>query len=179
MWIKDEYFVRGDVPMTKFEARVISLAYLDICKKDVLLDIGAGTGSISIQAAILGASVFAIDRDDEAVKLLKKNKEKFNVDIEIIKGNAEDYIESLNFTKCFIGGSGGNLLKIINLIDKNPNNKIVVANFIKVENLSLFIKTFRELKYDLEVRMLSISKIENDLLKANNPIFIARATRGR
>ncbi|MCX7903348.1 MAG: precorrin-6Y C5,15-methyltransferase (decarboxylating) subunit CbiT [Caloramator sp.] len=179
MWIRDEDFLRGNVPMTKFEVRAVSLAYLDLCRGDVLLDIGAGTGSISIQAAMFGARVLAIDRDEEAIELIKMNKQKFAVDLEVIKGHAEDIIEKLNFNKCFIGGTGGNLLKIIKAIDKNQSNKIVVANFIKIENLSLFIKTFRELNYEVEVTQVSISKMENDLLRANNPVFIARAIKGR
>ncbi|WDC84912.1 50S ribosomal protein L11 methyltransferase [Caloramator sp. mosi_1] len=71
MWIKDDEFIRSRVPMTKFETRVLSLALLDVKEGDVLLDIGAGTGSISIQARKLGAKVISIEKDREAVEVLK------------------------------------------------------------------------------------------------------------
>lgn len=62
MWISDEEFLRSKVPMTKFEIRVISCALLDLNNDDVLLDIGAGAGSISIQAKKIGAEVIAIEK---------------------------------------------------------------------------------------------------------------------
>ena len=86
-WIKDEDFIRGNIPMTKFNVRVLTLGYLEIEEGDKFLDIGAGTGSVSIEAALHGANTCVIEREEEGIELIKSNAEKFNVNINIIKGH--------------------------------------------------------------------------------------------
>ncbi len=75
-WIKDEEFIRGNIPMTKFNIRILTMAYLSIKEEDRLLDIGAGTGSISIEGALQGAKVWAIERKEEGIELINKNAKK-------------------------------------------------------------------------------------------------------
>ena len=86
MWIRDEAFIRGQIPMTKFTVRAVTMALLDIEPWDVFVDIGAGTGSISVQAALLGADVFAIEQVQEGVELIQRNAKQFGLDIHIIHG---------------------------------------------------------------------------------------------
>ena len=77
--IKDEEFIRGNVPMTKEEIRAISIAKLDVRENDVCLDIGAGTGSVSIEMANFSKNgkIYAVEINEEALDLMEKNIEKF------------------------------------------------------------------------------------------------------
>ena len=117
--------------MTKEEIRSLSIVKLGLKEDSVLYDIGAGTGSISVEAALNmpRGKVFAIERKEEAVNLIKRNKEKFKVDnLHVVKGLAPEALMNLDIpTHAFIGGSAGNLKEIIDiLLYKNPKIKIVI-----------------------------------------------------
>lgn len=103
--LDDDLFLRGKVPMTKSEVRSISLSKLRLHKDAVVWDVGAGTGSVSIEAASLAKDgvVYAIEKKDEAIDLLEQNKRKFGTDnLEIIKGLAPEALEGLPGTDtCF------------------------------------------------------------------------------
>ena len=117
-WIRDEEFIRGNAPMTKFEVRVLSLVLLDIQQGDIFVDIGSGTGTIAVQAALLGADVYAIERNPHAVELIQQNAEQFGAKIAIIPGSAPEALAQIpEFTTCFLGGSGGKLQDILKAID--------------------------------------------------------------
>ncbi|MDF2803270.1 MAG: cbiE, partial [Anaerocolumna sp.] len=111
--IKDEEFVRGKVPMTKSEIRAISISKLYMEENSIVYDIGAGTGSITVEAAMLcdKGRVYAIEEKSEAVELIHINVEKFGLDnVTICHGSAPDSILDLETPdRAFIGGSRGNL----------------------------------------------------------------------
>lgn len=179
-WIKDEEFIRGNIPMTKFNIRVLTLGYLSIEEGDSLLDIGAGTGSISIEAALHGAKVWAIEREVEGVELIRKNSEKFKTDINIIHGQAPDNCPNERFNKCFIGGSGGKLEEIFLYLKENlENNGIACGNFITLSNLNGFIELLNKYSYrDIEVQLIQTSYMDKiGLLKGQNPIFIVKGVK--
>lgn len=179
-WIKDEEFIRGSIPMTKFNIRILNMAYLSVEEGDRLLDIGAGTGSISIEAALQGAKVWAIEREKEAVDLINKNKAKFGVDITIIEGQAPEDLPDMKFNKCFVGGSNGYLKEIFEYMQINLESKgILCANFITLNNLNVFIELLKLYNYeDIEVQLIQSSAIDKlGLLKGNNPIFIVKGVK--
>lgn len=180
-WVKDEDFIRGSIPMTKFEARVLIMAMLEIEQGDMFLDVGAGTGSLSIQAALLGAEVFLIEKEQEAVELIRQNADKFGVNIKAIHGIAPDGIDSVpRVNKCFIGGSTGKLELIMNAMDKKLEvGGILAASFIVPDNMVDFKRKLKELNYlDIEARLIQSSIIDHlGLLKANNPIFIIKGKK--
>ena len=94
-WIKDKEFIRGTIPMTKFDTRILTIGLLEIEEGDVFLDIGGGTGSISIEASLQGAKTYVIEKEEEGIKLIASNAKKFNIDdIEIIKDFAPDGMEN-------------------------------------------------------------------------------------
>ena len=129
--IKDEEFLRGKVPMTKEEIRFVSLGKMEMKDDDICLDIGGGTGSVSMEMARFARNgkVFVIERNDEAVELIHKNKEKLGLEnITVIKGMAPDGLKDLNtkFNKIFIGGSAGNLVEIIKYSYDNKGNRVEV-----------------------------------------------------
>ncbi|WP_420805160.1 precorrin-6Y C5,15-methyltransferase (decarboxylating) subunit CbiT [Gottschalkia acidurici] len=183
-WIKDEEFIRGNIPMTKFEARIITIGMLEIEKGDVFLDIGGGTGSISIEASLQGAKTYVIEKEDEGIDLIRKNSERFNIeDIEIIKNIAPLGIDNIHyFNKCFIGGSSKRLEEIVRTItDKIAPDGILVANFITLNNLTKFQSLLKQNGYrNIETRLIQASIVDEKtgLLKAQNPIFIVRGIKG-
>ncbi len=180
-WIRDDEFIRGNIPMSKFDIRVIAMALLDIDKGDIFLDVGAGTGSLSVQASLLGAEVFAIEQEQEGVELIKGNAERFGAEINIIHGTAPDAFDSINgFNKCFIGGSGGKLTEIMEAVhNRLPMGGIVAASFIVPENMVELKKLLMEKNYsEMEVRLIQSSTIEGmGLMKANNPIFLIKGKK--
>ena len=105
--MRDEWFIRGEVPMTKSEVRAVSVEKLELSADSVLYDIGAGTGSVSVEAAAFlpEGTVYAIEKKREAVELLKKNREKFRAErIRIIEGAAPEALEGLEApTHAFLG----------------------------------------------------------------------------
>lgn len=179
-WIKDEDFIRGKIPMTKFNIRVLNIGYLSIEEGDSLLDIGAGTGSVSIEASLQGAKVWAIEREEIGVSLIKSNCEKFNTKVNIIKGQAPEDLPDFKFNKCFIGGSGGKLKDIFTYLEKHLDNQgIVCGNFITLKNLNEFIELLNKYKYkDIEVHLIQSAYMDkNGLMKGQNPINIVKGVK--
>lgn len=180
-WLEDEEFIRGNIPMTKFDIRILTIAMLCIENEDVLLDIGAGTGSISIEASLQGAKqVWGIERKSEGIELIKKNMKKFNVQIQLIKGEAPDCLPQISINKCFIGGSGGKLEEVFEYLEENLLSKgIVCANFVTLKNLNRFIQLLEKYNYiDVEVKLIQSSKVDNiGLLRGNNPIFLVKGVK--
>jgi len=179
-WIKDEDFIRGSIPMTKFHIRVLTMGYLSIEEGDKLLDIGGGTGSISVESSLQGAKVWTIEIEPEGVDLIKVNDEKFNTKINIIEGQAPKDLPTIKFNKCFIGGSKGKLEEIFKYLDKNLEDKgIVCGNFITLKNLSQFIELLRKHNYiHIETQLIQTSHMDNiGLMKAENPIFIVKGVK--
>jgi precorrin-6Y C5,15-methyltransferase (decarboxylating) CbiT subunit len=180
IYIKDEEFVRGNCPMTKEEVRILSLAKLELREDYRVLDIGAGTGSVSIQASRLcpEGEVIGVEKDEEALEVLYKNKEKFKADnFTIVRGEALAVGPDINkvFNAIFIGGSGGNIEEIIRRYSgKLCSGGKMVLNFITIDNLYKAMKTMKELDFEMECTQLSVSKTrgENYMLFAGNPIFI-------
>lgn len=179
-WIKDEEFIRGSIPMTKYELRVITMAMLEIESGDVLLDVGAGTGSISVEAALQGARVYALEREAEGVGLIRANAERFKVQgLSVIEDIAPAGIDRApSFNKCFIGGSGGRLGEIVQAVtEKLPSGGLIVGNFVTLKNLTEFQSLLSEFKYrDLETRLIQSSVLQagTGLMRANNPVFIVK-----
>lgn len=168
--------------MTKFNIRVLTMAYLNIEKGDKLLDIGAGTGSVSIEAGLQGAQVWSIERESEGIDLIQENGKKFNVNLNIINGFAPEDLPNIQFNKCFVGGSGGHLDGIFDYLNKNLEEEgILCGNFIKLENLYDFNRLMKENHYEnIETQLIQASYIDHiGLLRSHNPIFITKGVKSR
>ncbi|WP_313757019.1 precorrin-6Y C5,15-methyltransferase (decarboxylating) subunit CbiT [Tissierella sp.] len=179
-WIRDEDFIRGNIPMTKFNIRILIMGYLSIEEGDRLLDIGAGTGSVSIEAATHGAKVWSIEREEEGIRLIKCNSNKFNVEVNILHGEAPKNLPNQKFNKCFIGGSGGKLEEIFLYLEESLEDKgILCGNFITLKNLNQFMELLNKYNYrDIEVQLVQISVMDKiGLLKGQNPIFIVKGVK--
>ena len=123
--MRDEWFIRGKVPMTKSEVRAVSISKLELTEEAVLYDIGAGTGSVGIEAALSvpRGQVYAIEQKKEAAELILQNKEKFQVNnLVLVEGSAPEVLEDLPApSHAFVGGSSGHMEEIVELLlQKNP-----------------------------------------------------------
>lgn len=173
--------------MTKEDIRILSIAKLEIEENYTLLDIGAGTGSISVQMSKCSplGEVIAIEKDEEALEVLFKNKEKFQANnLSIIKGEALEIESSINksFNGIFVGGSGGNIEEIINKYSlKLKDNGTIVLNFITIDNLYKAMETLKKLQFNVECIQVGISKTRGNsyMMVSNNPIYIISGKKQR
>ena len=187
-FIKDEEFVRGKCPMTKEEVRILSIGKMNLREDSLILDVGSGTGSVTVQAAKIAKSgkVLAIEKEEEAYNVTQSNIEKFKCNnIKLIKNEAEKVLDTLiyqglKFDSIFIGGSGGHLEEILLKVNAVLNkNGTIVMNFITLDNAYRAIEVIKNLNYKFEVSLVNISKNrENTLMMiANNPIYIIQCVR--
>lgn len=166
--------------MTKLNIRLLTIGYLEIKKGDRFLDIGGGTGSISIEARLQGAKVWTIEREEKAIEIIKANDKKFNTNLNIIHGEANKDLPKIYFNKCFIGGSRGQLEEIFHYLDIYlEDGGILSANFITLKNLHEFIERMEKHKYkDIEVQLIQTSERDKiGLLKGQNPVFIVKGVK--
>ncbi len=184
--IPDSEFIRGEVPMTKSEVRAVTLSKLRLIEGLDVLDIGAGTGSITVECALQGCSVTAIERNPKGIDLIEKNVEKFNLNsVGIIEGYAPDDLPKKSFDRAFIGGSRGNLEGIFSYLKENlVEDGILVANTITIENSYKILTLMEELNYkNIEVISINVSRSSKvgsvHMMKAENPITIITGFKGR
>ena len=182
--IDDEEFLRGKVPMTKQEIRILTLAKARLNIDSIAVDIGAGTGSITIEAAQLAprGKIFALERKSDAVELIKRNVEKFSVDnVTIINAEAPDGLDTLPaLDAAIIGGSGGKLDAILDTL--NSKLKVggrVVVNAITIQTAASAVEYFRAHDWTYETIQVQITRFERvgsyDMAKALNPVYIITA----
>lgn len=183
--LSDDEFIRGHVPMTKEEVRTLTVSKLNLRSTDVVYDIGAGTGSVSIELSLACSNghVYAVEGNEEALDLIKQNKEKFHIkNLHIINGLAPEALANLPIPdKAFIGGSKGNLDEIISLlIQSNPTIRIAM-NAISLDTLSEALGCLKKYPFeDVEITQVNISKSKtfgsHHLMVAQNPVYIICGT---
>lgn len=184
--MKNDEFIRGKVPITKEEVRAISLNKLNLKDAKTFIDVGAGTGSISIEAALTydDLKVVAIERNDVAIDLINQNVEKFNLsNVEVMKAYAPIDLD-IKADGIFLGGTGNNLEEIIKWSKDLlvPGGRLV-ANFILIDNFYDTLDLLKKYNFEnLDVSQLSINKLEKlgirDYFKPHNPIYIISCEKG-
>lgn len=181
--IPDEEFLREKVPMTKQEVRAAVLAKLAPTPEEVCWDVGAGTGSVSVELSYAAKNVWAVEQKPEAVELIRRNREKFCAwNLHVIEGTAPEVFAKLPMPDAvFVGGSGGQLREILNAaVQKNPQVRICVSA-IALETLQGAVSALEQLGYAPEVTQLSVSRTRAagslHLLMAQNPVFLITGER--
>lgn len=178
--LPDEAFVRGKVPMTKQEVRAAVLAKLGVQPGELLWDVGAGTGSVSVELALAAprGRVYAVECDPEACALIRQNKEKFAVrNLTLVEGTAPAALENLPAPDAvFIGGTKGNMAAVVEAaLARNPAARICISA-IALETLSAAVAALTAHGLQAEVCQISVSRAKAagklHLLMANNPIFL-------
>lgn len=181
----DDSFIRGDIPMTKSEVRSVVLSKLRLRDNDVVYDIGAGTGSVSVESALLvnNGHVYAFEREDAGCRLIRENANKLCVsNLTVVSGEAPETFAGFPVPDvAFIGGSGGNLEEILKtLLSTNPQIRLVVSA-VALETVAQLSSLFLRLPLsDVEAIQLSVSRArplgEYHLMTAQNPVFIFSGT---
>ena len=179
--IKDEDFIRGEVPMTKEEVRDVSICKLQLKDDSVLYDVGSGTGSVAVEAARIskGIKVYAFETKAEAVSLVRQNAQKFNLaNIKVIEGLAPlSFTDVPVPTHAFIGGSKGHLKEILEALYRRNDRMRIVINAVSLDTISVLNEWFEKNKVEnLDVTELSVTKAikvqSYSMLRSNNPVFI-------
>lgn len=182
--IPDELFIRGDVPMTKQEVRAVALAKLRLTATDTVWDVGAGTGSVSIEAALVAraGSVWAVERNAAGVRLIRENADAFGCgNVHAVPGVAPEALAKLPVPDAvFAGGSAGELPSIVEAaLEKNSQVRLCVP-CVTVETLTEACALLSGSRFKgFEACQVSAARAEavglHHLMKAQNPVFLVSA----
>lgn len=183
--LPDEAFIRGKTPMTKREIRIQVLSSLALPPDAIVWDVGAGTGSVTVECArqCPMGRVYAVERDEDALHLIKENIAHFHLtNAEIIAGSAPEALENLPApTHVFLGGTGGKTKEILEKL-KNRNAPIrLCATAVTMESAQEYGTLLREY-HRFSAVQIAVSRIEPvggyHMFRAQNPVFIFSADRG-
>ena len=187
--IPDEYFEQAEnVPITKEEVRAIQISKARLQTGQTVYDVGCGSGSISIEASLQiesSGKVLAIDYDQNAIDLTKKNMKKFDLsNISVIFGNAKEKIPELEEADTiFIGGTGGDTKDIVEISqNKLKSGGRIVIGIILIETLYSVLQVLDKLQFEsVDITQVTISKSRKTttgtMMLARNPVTIISATK--
>jgi precorrin-6Y C5,15-methyltransferase (decarboxylating) len=184
--IPDEEFASVKKLITKEEIRVVTLAKLKLRHDMTLWDLGAGSGSVSIEADHLlpNGRIFAVERNPQCIEFIKENLNKFNArHVTLVEGEAPECLETLpDPDRVFIGGSGGNLWEILEAVDlRLPAEGRVVINAVTLETLTAATEYFDNAGYQVEVTTVNIARTrpltDYKMFEAYNPVYIIAAVK--
>ncbi len=178
---KDAEFIRGKVPMTKEEIRELAVCKLKLTEEAVVYDIGSGTGSVAAEIAERSEhiQVYGVERNEEAAELISRNQKKFRLpNVVVIKGRAPECLAALpRPTHAFIGGSGGRLKEILEMLyQKNPTMRIVITA-VSLETAGEILEMLNRVPTENEeLIQVQVSRGRKagayHLMQAENPIYI-------
>ena len=177
--LPDSEFERTEkVPMTKQEVRAAALAKLGVKSGDTCWDIGAGTGSVAVELALQARAVWAVERDEEALQIAARNREKHGAwNLHLKKGRAPEALEGLPKPDAvFVGGSGGRLEEILNEIYYVNREARICISAIALETLQCAVECLRKHGYETEICQIAVSRNRQagdlTLMLAQNPVYL-------
>ena len=177
--LPDAAFLRGDVPMTKEEVRALALSRLRLEENHIVWDVGAGTGSVSVECALAcpRGRVFAVEKKPEALALIGENRARFGVDnLEVVAGTAPEALEGLPAPdRVFLGGTSGNMEEILDAVfRKNPAAR-VVCTAVTLETVGEAARLFAGLE-GADMVQVSVTRTRPagpyHLMDAQNPVWL-------
>ena len=181
--MRDEWFIRGEIPMTKSEVRAVSISRLELCRDNIVYDIGAGTGSVSVEAAlnVPEGHVYAFEQKEEGCALIQANAKKAGLtNLTVVPGKAPESLAGYPAPdRVFLGGSSGNMEEILDLVTElNPAVQLVI-NVIALESLSQAMAWFQKKGWEPEVVCMQVSRAAKrgpyHMMQAQNPIYVLTA----
>ena len=168
--------------ITKAEVRAVSLYKLGLRRDSIVWDIGAGSGSVALEAAVIASegAVYAVERDAECLDMLRSNIEQLGPDnVVVVSGEAPDALDALPAPDCvFVGGSGGRLADILECAASRLKARgHIVVNLASIERVVQTQACLKSLGFDAELTMISASRGKalpdgTMRLEAQNPVFI-------
>ncbi|MBI5237738.1 MAG: precorrin-6y C5,15-methyltransferase (decarboxylating) subunit CbiE [Deltaproteobacteria bacterium] len=186
--IRDGAFFHDSGMITKEEIRAVSISKLCLRKDSVLWDIGSGSGSVAVQAALISehGTVYAVDKDKNAALLIEKNMRRFNTpNIKLIAGEAPGCLKNAGVARpdaVFIGGGGVVMQGILRLASARLKKRgHIVVNAVTLETVSNAFSFFSGKGWEREIIQVNISRAESvgrlNMLAANNPVFVICGTK--
>lgn len=179
--LPDDCFIRGNTPMTKSEVRCVSLSRLGLNRGSTAWDVGAGTGSVSVEMALQApcGAVYAVERDEDACRLIEQNREKFGLsNMRVVCGIAPGVLQDLPAPdSVFLGGSGGMVEEILQLaLQKNPYVRVVI-NAITLETVAAATQALNTLGFvDVMISQIAVSRAKRagkvHMMLGQNPVYI-------
>ena len=173
--------------MTKSEVRCISLSRLRLQRESTAWDIGAGTGSVSIEMALQAARgmVYAVEKDADACQLIEQNRRQFAcTNLRVVHGAAPEVLDGLPAPDCvFVGGSGGNIDEILRLaLQRNPYVRVVI-NAITLETVAAVHAGVGSARLrDVAVSQITASRAKRaggyHMMLGQNPVYILSGQGG-
>ena len=177
----DNHFDHEGGLITKSEIRAISLAKLKLASEHIFWDLGAGSGSISIEASLFvkKGKIFAVEQNPARIEQIKNNRKRFNVkNVEVVQAVLPEGLRDLPRPNCiFIGGGGRDLKKIITEAARylKPEGRMVI-NTVLVPNLQVAMTTLDQLKFETDVIQVQINRSRQmpwaERFEAQNPVWI-------
>ena len=174
--------------ITKAEVRAVSLYKLGLRRNSIVWDVGAGSGSVGLEAAVIASEgmVYAVERDAECLDMLRLNVEQLGPDnVVVVSGEAPDALDVLPAPDCvFVGGSGGRLTDILECaVSRLAADGRIVVNLASIERVVQTQACLESLGFDAELTMISASRGKalpdgTMRLEAQNPVFIITGKRG-
>lgn len=184
--IPDSSFMTVKKQITPEEVRVVVLAKLRLRQDMVLWDIGAGSGSVSIEADALlpFGRIFAVERNSDSLRFLRQNLNNFHSrNVRLVEGEAPACLEDLpDPDRVFIGGSGGNLWELLEVIDERLSaSGRVVLTASTLDTLVAATDFFENNGYVIEVVTLNIARTSSEtdykMFEALNPVYVVVALK--
>ncbi|MBJ6725425.1 precorrin-6y C5,15-methyltransferase (decarboxylating) subunit CbiE [Geomesophilobacter sediminis] len=185
--IRDDEFATAKKLITKEEVRAVTLGKLQLQDDLVLWDIGAGSGSVSIEAGNLmpNGRIYAVEKNPQYLSFLRENLKKFSArNVLITESFAPEGLEDMpDPDRVFIGGSGGMLEEIIEAVDKRLKpDGFIVLNAVTLDTLTKAVEFLEDHGYTVEVTCVNIAKTrtltEYKMFAAHNPVYVITAWKG-
>jgi precorrin-6Y C5,15-methyltransferase (decarboxylating) len=185
--IDDDEFATAKKLITKQEVRAVTLAKLRLQDDLVMWDVGAGSGSVSIEASNLmpNGKLFAMEKNPQYLAFIRDNLRKFAArNVVLIEAFAPEGLDDLpDPDRVFIGGSGGMLEEIIEAVDRRLKPEgLIVLNAVTLDTLTKSVEFLEDHGYTVEVTCVNIAKTrgltEYKMFDAHNPVYIIAAWKG-
>ncbi|MBE0450761.1 MAG: precorrin-6Y C5,15-methyltransferase (decarboxylating) subunit CbiT [Clostridia bacterium] len=189
--MKDDAFIRGENPMTKMEIRNTIVSYMALEDGQNVLEIGAGTGSVSVQMKKLYPLIHlsAIEKTISGCNLIQANAEKHGVEIDVIHGEAPTNLlnHEVKFDRIYIGGSGKRFVELMNWLESKhmKDGTILVFSVITIETITEifeYITTPEHCYSDIEASQLNVSRLDKlggyHYFKPLNPCTVIKCKFG-